>query len=62
MYMELVTKWSGGKLKYSVLEELKKFPNVIIKFGRYVPNKESHYDEILGINLVSDNQYAEKIS
>lgn len=41
---------------------LKKIPNLIIKFGRYIPNQTPHYDEILGINLASDNQYAKKIS
>lgn len=45
------------------LEYIIKFiPNVIIKFGRYIPNQQSHYDEVLGIFLASDNQYAEKIS
>lgn len=38
------------------------FPNIIVKFGRYIPNQESHFDEVLGVNLASDNQYAEKIS
>lgn len=38
------------------------FPNVIVKFGRYVPDQDPHYDEVLGVNLASDNQYAEKIS
>ena len=37
-------------------------PNVIVKFGRYIPNQQPHYDELLGINLASDNQHAEKIS
>ena len=37
-------------------------PNIIIKFGRYIPNQESHYDDILGVKLASDNQYAKKIS
>ena len=41
---------------------LKLFPNIIIKYGRYIPNQESHYDPILGVYLASDNQYAEKIS
>ena len=36
--------------------------NIIIKFGRFIPNQTPHYDDILGINLVSDNQYAERIS
>ena len=40
----------------------KYIPNVIIKFGRYIPNQQPHYDEVLGIFLASDNQYAEKIS
>ena len=35
--------------------------NIIIKFGRFIPNQKSHYDEVLGINLASDNQYAERI-
>ena len=37
------------------------FPNIIVKFGRYVPGQQPHYDELLGVNLASDNQYAEKI-
>jgi hypothetical protein len=37
-----------------------KYSNVIIKFGRFRPNEESHYDEILGIKLVSNNQYAKR--
>ena len=41
---------------------LKQFPNIIIKFGRYIPGQQPHYDEVLGVNLASDNQYAEKIS
>ena len=40
----------------SQIEKLKEFTNIILKTGRYKPNNEPHYDEILGINLVSDNQ------
>lgn len=36
--------------------------NIIIKFGRFVPHQQPHYDEVLGIKLASDNQYAERIS
>lgn len=43
------------------VEKLKKFSNIIVKFGRYVPGQQPHYDELLGVNLASDNQYAEKI-
>nr|DAW40815.1 MAG TPA: putative dual-specificity RNA methyltransferase [Caudoviricetes sp.] len=35
--------------------------NVIVKFGRYVPKRESHFDDLLGIYLASENQYAKKI-
>lgn len=36
--------------------------NIIIKFGRFIPNQQPHYDEMLGVKLASDNQYAERIS
>ena len=36
--------------------------NIIIKFGRFIPNTEQHFDEVLGVKLFGDNQYAEKIS
>lgn len=41
---------------------LKLFPNIIIKFGRFIPDQEPHYDEVLGVKLASDNQYARRIS
>lgn len=44
------------------IDFLSKFKNIIIKFGRFIPNQESHYDKILGVNLASTNQYAKKIS
>ena len=44
------------------LQYLSTYSNIIVKFGRYVPNQKSHYDEVLGIHLASDNQYAERIS
>ena len=46
----------------SKIDDLLKFSNIIIKFGRYIPNQKPHYDEILGVNLASDNQYAEVIT
>lgn len=35
--------------------------NIIIKFGRFIPNQQYHYDEVLGISLASNNQYAKII-
>lgn len=37
------------------------YKNIIIKYGRYIPNQEPHYDEVLGVKLASDNQYAERL-
>ena len=45
--------------KIKILSEYK---NVIMKFGRFRPNQKSHYDEILGINLVNDEQYGKIIA
>ena len=39
-----------------ILEE----SNVIIKYGRFRPNEEEHFDEILGVKLSSNNQYAKR--
>lgn len=44
------------------IKQLSIFKNVIVKFGRYIPNQEKHYDNVLEVYLASDNQYAEKIS
>ncbi len=44
------------------LVPIQSYPNVIVKFGRFVPNQPKHYDKVLGVNLASNNQYAEKIS
>lgn len=44
-----------------VYKELKNYNNIIIKFGRYKEGDEPHYDEVLGINLASDNQHAKVI-
>ena len=44
------------------IDYLKKHKNIIIKFGRMVPNSVQLYDEILGVKLASENQYAKQIS
>ena len=37
------------------------FDNIVVKFGRYRPGQKKHFDEVLGVELASDNQYAERI-
>lgn len=44
------------------INELSKYTNIIVKFGRYIPNQKKHFDDLLGVYLASNNQYAEKIS
>jgi len=46
---------------YPYLDFFKPFKNIIVKFGRFIPNDTSHYDEVLGVNLASSNQYAKRI-
>ena len=45
----------------SEIEFLKFYGNIIVKFGRYIPGKPHRYDELLGVTLASDNQFAERI-
>jgi len=52
----------GIFIKMDILTKLKNYDNIIIKYGRFIPDCESHYDEVLGVNLASPNQYAERIS
>ena len=47
---------------YDKLTLLSQYKNLIMKFGRFIPNQKPHYDEILGVNLASNNQYARRIS
>lgn len=44
------------------VEELKRQKNIIIKYGRFIPDNTSRFDEVLGVNLHSSNQYAKRIS
>ena len=44
------------------LAYLRTYRNIIVKFGRFIPNQEKHYDEVLGVELASPNQYARRIS
>lgn len=44
------------------IEKLKQFKNIIIKFGRFIPDKTSCYNDVLGVNLASDNQFAKRIN
>jgi len=54
-----------GYYKDEIKEQINKFKclgNIVIKFGRFIPNHHLHYDEVLEVYLASDNQYAERIN
>lgn len=57
----IYTGYNKNEIEREV-ENLKTLQNIIIKFGRFVPNQSKHFDEVLGVSLASDNQYAEQIS
>jgi hypothetical protein len=57
----IYTGYNLSELEEKV-ELLSYFDNIIIKFGRYIPNQQLHYDNVLGVTLASNNQYAVKIS
>lgn len=53
-----------GYYEYEIedfIEQLKPLKNIVIKFGRFIPHQTPHYDEVLGVNLASDNQKAVRI-
>ena len=59
----IYTGYTEEELKEDgILEDIKKYKNIIIKFGRFIPNQEKQYDEVLGVELASPNQYARRIS
>ena len=42
------------------MKQVLNFNNIVIKYGRYVPNETPHRDCVLGVNLASSNQYAKR--
>lgn len=47
--------------KRGFIDPLRVYSPVIVKFGRFIPNQKSRFDEVLGVNLISNNQYAKYI-
>lgn len=45
-----------------MVKKLSDFPNIIVKFGRFKPNKPARFDKVLGITLASENQKARRLS
>lgn len=45
----------------SYITQLKPYSNIVVKFGRFLPNDKRRYSSILGVYLSSSNQYAKEI-
>lgn len=58
----IYTGYTEDELEQTVLCNFKNFKNIIFKFGRFRMNEPHHYDEVLGVELASPNQYAKRIS
>lgn len=58
----IYTGYNRNEIEEKVDFLIKTYQNIVIKFGRYIPGQQPHYDPVLGVYLASDNQYAEKIS
>lgn len=56
----IYTGYKEEELTYK-LSILKTYKNIIVKFGRYIPNRNKRFDDVLGVTLASDNQYAKEI-
>lgn len=53
-----------GYRKEEITDQIKRlipFGNIVIKFGRFVPNEPLHYDDVLGVSLANNEQYGERI-
>ena len=57
----IYTGYVEEELKLELVYFQTLYKNIIVKFGRFIPNRPSYYDETLGIFLASSNQYAKKI-
>ena len=57
----IYTGYNKGEDKI-VESSLSYYPNIIVKWGRFILGHQPHEDKILGVKLASDNQYSEWIT
>ena len=50
----------ANKLIKTIYQLIIEQENIIIKYGRFIPNSKTKYNDILGVILASDNQFVEK--
>lgn len=58
----IYTGYNENEIEF-VIEFLKAMAkkNLFIKFGRFIPDDTPHFDDVLGIELSSNNQYCKQI-
>lgn len=56
----IYTGYNPSEIK-DILKYFYEFNNIIIKFGRFIPDDKERYDNVLGITLSSSNQFAQTI-
>ena len=52
----IYTGYNRDEIAYQT-EVLFSYGNVVMKFGRFIPGQDPHYDAVLGVKLASYNQY-----
>jgi pyruvate-formate lyase-activating enzyme len=57
----IYTGYYPGEIQVE-LSRLCCYKNIVVKFGRYIPGSEERYDNVLGVVLSSENQFAERVS
>lgn len=55
----IYTGYNKQEIEHEKIMMLTQLDGVIIKYGRFIMNDEPRFDPVLGITLVSKNQYAE---
>ena len=59
----IYTGFTENEIKNSLwYPQLLQYPNIIIKYGRYLEGHKPHFDSTLEVYLASNNQYARPIS
>lgn len=53
----IYTGYTEKEIKDKVMELLV-YSNIIIKYGRFIPNEKPYFNEELGVKLAGENQYA----
>ena len=56
----IYTGYTPEEIK-GVTDILRPFGNIIVKYGRYRPGDAPHIDQVLGVPLVSNNQFAAEL-